>query len=108
MSGDIHIGDNIYQSGPASIGKVQFQGSLDSRAALREMIDLAIELGTQMSATDRESIGESIQVVQQGESAGRGALRRALANIVGIATMAGATGGPVLDAALKVKELFGL
>jgi hypothetical protein len=72
------------------------------------MIDLAIDLGTQMSATDRESIGESIQVVRQGESAGRGALRRALANIVGTATMAGATGGPVLDAALKVKELFGL
>lgn len=108
MSGEIHIGDNIYQSGAASIGKIQYQGSPDSQAALREMINLAMELATQVNATDREAINESAQVARQAERAERGALRRALANLIGVATMAGTAGSPMLDAALKVKELFGL
>lgn len=108
MSGEMHIGDNIYQSGPASIGKIQHQGLSDPQAALREMINLAANLGVQVSTMDREAINESIQVIEQGEKAERGALRRAVANLIGIAAMAGAAGGPVLDAALKVKELFGL
>jgi hypothetical protein len=108
MRGEMHIGDNIHQSGPASIGKIQYQGGLDPQAALREMINLAMDLGAQVGAEHREAINESIQVIRQGENAGRGALRRAVANLIGIAAMAGAVGGPVLDAALKVKELFGL
>src|SRR6185437_2006662 len=108
MSGEIHIGDNIYQSGPASFGKIQYQGPPDSQAALREMIKLAIDLGCYVRALDREAIDESVQVVRQGERAERGALRRAPVNLIGIATMAGAAGSRVLDAAIKVKELFGL
>lgn len=108
MSGEIHIGDNIYQTGSASIGKIQHQAPVDSLSALREMITLAMDLRAHVSAFDGQAIEESVRVVQQGKSADRGALRRALTNLIGVATMAGAVGGPVLDAAMKVKEIFGL
>ena len=38
MSGDIYIGDSIHQSGAGSIGKIQYKGSGDPAAALRELI----------------------------------------------------------------------
>jgi hypothetical protein len=108
MSGDVHFGDNIYQSGAGSIGKIQYQGPPDAQAALGELINLAMDLGAQVSAIDREAIQESIEVVRQGKRAEPGALRRALASLIGIATMAGAAGSALLDAALKAKEVFGL
>jgi hypothetical protein len=80
----------------------------DPRAALREMINRAVAFGTQASTAHREIINESLQVIRQRENVGRGALRRAVTNLIGVAAMAGSTGGPLLDAALKVKELYGL
>jgi hypothetical protein len=80
----------------------------DPRAALREMINLAVDFGAQASTAHREVINESLQVIRQGENVGRGALRCAVTNIIGVAAMAGSAGGPLLDAALKVKGLFGL
>jgi hypothetical protein len=108
VSGEVHIGDNIYQSGTGNIGKIHYQGSTDLRGALREMVTLAMDLRVQVSTSDREVIDESLEVVRQGTGAESGTLRRALGNLIGIATMAGAVGGPALNAALKVKDLFGL
>jgi hypothetical protein len=99
-----HQGDNINVSGQGNIGAIKFQnqGAADPQAALREMIGLV------MALRDRQVLDESVKVVQMGANADKGALRRALSNVIGIATMVGAAGAPVLDAALKVKELFGV
>jgi hypothetical protein len=105
-----HQGDNINVSGQGNIGAIKFQnqGAADPATALREMIGLVTALRGQVAADDRQVLDESVKVVQRGADADKGALRRALSNIVGIATMVGAAGSPVLDAALKVKELFGV
>lgn len=108
MSDEIHIGDNIHQSGPGSIGKIHYQGPTDSQGALQEMVAVVMELRARVGAADREVINESVEIVRQGSGAERAALRRALGNLIGIATMVGAAGGPALDAALKVKGLFNL
>ena len=62
----------------------------------------------QVTADDRQVLDESVKVVRMGANADKGVLRRALSNVVGIATMVGAAGAPALDAALKVKELLGV
>lgn len=84
------------------------QVSADPQAALRELVSLVIALRPQVSPASQPAIDESLAVVRQGERAERGALSRGLGNLIGIATMAGTVGGPVVDAALKVKELLGL
>jgi len=80
----------------------------DPRAALSELVSLVAALRSQVSPASQPAIDESLAVVRQGDRADRGALSRGLGNLIGIATMAGAVGGPVVDAALKVKELLGL
>jgi hypothetical protein len=80
----------------------------DPQAALREMINQAMAFGAQASTAHREIINESLRVIRQREKVGRGALRRAVTNLIGVAAMAGSTGRPLLDAALKVKELYSL
>jgi hypothetical protein len=84
------------------------QVSADPQAALRELVSLVIALRPQVNPASQPAIDESLAVVRQGDRADRGALSRGLGNLIGIATMAGTVGGPVVDAALKVKELLGL
>jgi hypothetical protein len=108
MTSEVHIGDNIHQSGHGSIGKVYNQGPVDSQATLREMVTLAMDLRARVTPMDRDIIDESVEIVRRGRGVERDAFRRALGNLIGIATMAGAVGGPALDVALKLKKLFGL
>jgi hypothetical protein len=108
MSGDIHVGDSIHQSGPGSIGKIQHQGSSDSAAALLEMVRLAVQLRTQAGDVDRDAIDASVEVARDSEHAERSALRQAVGSLITIAAKAGQAGTPLLDVALKVKTLFGL
>lgn len=84
------------------------QGSGDTAAALREMVALIQELRLQVTPADRATLDESASVIRQGERAEPGALRRAMGAVIGIATMAGMVGGPVLDVALKAKQLLGM
>jgi hypothetical protein len=84
------------------------QGPGDTAAILREMTALIQELRSQVAPADRAALDESARVIRQGERAEPGALRRAVGAVIGIATMAGAVGGPALDAALKAKELLGM
>jgi len=84
------------------------QLSADPQAALRDLVSLAVALRAQVSPDSQPGIDESLAIVSQGERADRGALSRGLGHLIGIATMAGTVGGPVVDAALKVKELLGL
>jgi hypothetical protein len=84
------------------------QGPGDTAAALREMVALIQELRLQVTPGDRAALDESASVIRQGERAEPGALRRAIGAVIGIATMAGTVGGPVLDVALKAKQLLGM
>jgi len=84
------------------------QGPGDTAAALREMVALIQELRLQVTPADRAALDESASVIRQGERAEPGALRRAIGAVIGIATMAGTVGGPVLDVALKAKQLLGM
>jgi hypothetical protein len=108
MNGDIHVGDSIQQSGAGCIGKLQYQGSGNPAAELREMINLAAELRKRASAADRTVIDESVDVVRDGERAAPGALREAVGSLITVAAKAGHAGIPLLDVALKVKALFSL
>lgn len=104
-----HNGDIISVSGHGNIGAVKFssQEAADPQAAVRELASLVVALHCKVAADDRQVLDESVRAVQMNASSDRSALRRALSNVIGIATMAGAAGAPALDAALKVKELFG-
>lgn len=104
-----HQGDNINVSGHGNIGaiKIRNQAAADPQAAMRELAGLITALKNQVTADDRQILDESARAVQMSAGSDKNALRRALSNVVGIASMAGAVGAPVLDAALKVKELFG-
>jgi hypothetical protein len=81
MSGDIHIGDSIHQSGAGSIGKIQYQGPVEQQAALREMIRLATELRTRVGDGDRDAIDEFVGVAEEGERTDQGALRQAVRSL---------------------------
>lgn len=108
MSDGIHIGDTINQSGAGSIGKIQSQGPAEPGAALRDMVRLAMELRDRVSDRDRAIIDESAGVARDGEHPDQGALRRAVNSLIAVASKAGVVGVPLLDAAVKVKTLFGL
>lgn len=108
MSGEIHIGDSIHQTGAGSIGKIQYQGPAEPQAALRDMIRLAMELRTQASDADQGVIDESAGAARDSGHTDQGALRQAVNRLITVATKAGAVGVPLLEAALKVKALFGL
>ena len=104
----MHIGDIINQSGPGSIGKIQVQGSAEPQVVLRELISLASDLRPQVAEPDRTAIDASVSVLKQGDRADSTTLRRALGNLMAIATAVGSVGTPLLDAALKAKQLLGL
>ena len=108
-----HQGHNINVSGHGSIDsigglEIGNQVAADPQAAMRELAGLITALKNQVTADDRQILNESVRAVQISAGSDKNALRRALSNVVGIASMAGALGAPVLDAALKVKELFGV
>lgn len=108
MTGDIHIGDSIQQSGAGSIGKIEYSGPAEPQAALADMIRLAAELRAQVGTEERDTIDEAARAAAEDGQPGSGTLRRAVHTLITAATRAGAVGVPLLDAAVKVKTLFGL
>jgi hypothetical protein len=118
MTSNYHFGDStthnyghvISQSGDHNSVEINSrnQTAADPGEALRELASLAVALRAQADPADHQAIDESVAIVQQGTRADRGALGRGLGKLIGIATMAGTIGEPVLDAATKVKELLGL
>jgi hypothetical protein len=102
---NIHFGDNVIQSGDHNIGVIKNQ---DPQMALRELVSLAAILRGQVPEGDRGVIDESIETIQSGGHRDKGALRRALGTIAGIAAVAGEVGVPVIEAVRKVTAAFGL
>ena len=112
MSANYNFGGNqVNQSGNAKSGDIsmaQNQGPADPQATLREMINAVQVLRGQVSAADRQVIDESMAAIGTGRNVEKGTLRRALANISGVATMVGRVGLPVIESVRAVMAAFGL
>lgn len=104
-----HYGDSVNVSGSGNVGKIQnqYQGPQDSQADFQDMIRAVQILRGQVSTEDREVIDDSLEIIRQGDSAGPGALRRALGTIAGVAAVVGEIGLPVVEAVRRVLALLG-
>lgn len=108
MSSSYHYGDEVTMYGDHNIGMIKNQASADPRAVLQEMIKAVQVLRGQVSAADRQVIDESMATVGKADQVEKGTLRRALADIAGIAAVVGQVGVPVIDAVRKVMAAFGI
>jgi hypothetical protein len=108
MSSNFHFGDKVTQHGDHNIGIVKSQGSADPQMMLQEMIILVQALRSQVTTADRQVLDESIDVIDKSGDTEKGALRRALQNIAGVATAVGEFGVPVIDSVRKVMTAFGV
>lgn len=108
MSGDYHFGNEVTQYGDHNVGIVKNQGPVNPQAALQEMISLVQTLRGQVTAVDRQVIDESMDTIGTGNNVEKGALRRALSNIAGIAAMVGEFGVPVIESIRRVMAAFGV
>ncbi len=102
---NIHFGDNVVQRGDHNIGIIKSQ---DPQAALRELVSLVEILRDQVPADDRTVVDQSLKTIEAGGNGDKGALRRALGNIAGVAAVVGEIGVPVIEAVRKVTAAFGI
>ncbi|MET8625621.1 hypothetical protein ABZW30_18055 [Kitasatospora sp. NPDC004669] len=105
MSNSFHFGDSVTQHGDHNIGIVKNQGPLDPQAALRELTAAVRLLRDQVPAEDREVLDESLEEIGDGSTASPPALRRALRNISGVASLVRA-GAPVVASVRRIMESF--
>ncbi len=103
-----HFGDQVTQHGDHNVGIVKNQAPADPGEALREMINAVQILRSQVPAADRQVIDDSLSAIGSGRNPEKGALRRALGNIAGVATMVGQVGVPVVDSVRRVMAAFGM
>ncbi|MFE6841144.1 hypothetical protein [Streptomyces sp. NPDC057686] len=103
------VGDNFQVYGTNNIGKIGTQNNApqDPQAALQELIDLVQVLRGRVREDDRAVLDESLDALTE-EDVERGALRRALGSISGVAQLVGEVGLPVAEAVRRVLALFGM
>jgi hypothetical protein len=103
-----HYGDNINQSGSHNtINKNTSYGG-DPQTAFQEMIAAVTALRARVAPDDRQAIDESMRVIGDGRNVEPGRMKRALATIMGVATMVGQVGAPVIEAVRKVMSALGV
>jgi len=102
---NIHFGDNVVQHGDHNIGIIKNQ---DAQVALRELVSLVAILRGQIPEDDRRVVDDSMETIEAGGNGDKGALRRALGNIAGVAAVVGEVGVPVIEAVRKVMAAFGM
>jgi len=108
MSDQPTIGEQYNVRGKHNIGKVETHyGAGGVQTSLSELVDAVQVLRGQVSSSDREAIDESMETIRRGEKAEPSALRRALRDLGGIATVVGQVGGPVIEAVRKVMAALG-
>jgi len=107
-SSNYYGGNFVTQYGPNSLGMVNNNAPVDRQVALRDMIDAIQILRGQVSPDDRQVIDESMRTIGTGTDVQPQHLRRSLSNLVGIATVVGQVGVPVVEAVRKVMTAFGL
>ncbi|MER7674644.1 hypothetical protein ACFVXG_29400 [Kitasatospora sp. NPDC058162] len=103
MSNSFHFGDSVTQHGDHNIGIVKNQGPVDPQAALRELVTAVQRLRDQVPAEDREVLDESLEAIGDGSEASPSALRRALRNISGVASLVRA-GAPVVESVRRILD----
>ncbi|MBD0693611.1 hypothetical protein [Streptomyces sp. CBMA123] len=103
MSNSFHFGDSVTQHGNHNIGIVKNQGPVDPQAALRELVTAVRQLRDQVPAEDREVLDESLEAIGDGAEASPSALRRALRNISGVASLVRA-GAPVVESVRRILD----
>ncbi|MEU2230120.1 MULTISPECIES: hypothetical protein [Streptomyces] len=103
------VGDNFQVYGTHNTGKVgqQYNAPQDPRAALQELVDLVIALRERVPEGDREVLEASLDTLTE-DAPERGAFRRALGGISGVAALVGEVGAPVAQAVTRVIQLFGM
>jgi hypothetical protein len=107
VAGDKIGGDKI-EVRDHGIGKIVHQGQADPQLAFQEMISAIRTLRPHLSGADRQVIDESLYTLEARQSPEPARLRRTLGAIVGVATMVGQVGVPVIDAVRKVMTAVGM
>jgi len=109
MTGNYHFGDSVTQHGDHNVGMVKHQAPSDPRTALRDMVGTIHALREHVPPADRSAIDECLHTIESADAAADPhRLRRALANVAGIAAMVGQVGAPAIEAVRKVMAAFGL
>ncbi|WP_030153652.1 hypothetical protein [Streptomyces sp. NRRL S-244] len=104
------VGDNFQVYGTNNIGKIGTQNNnapQDPRAALQELISLVEVLRGRVQEDDRAVLDASLDTLTE-DGAERGAFRRALGSVSGVAQLVGEVGVPVAEAVRRVMALFGV
>ncbi|WP_405003628.1 hypothetical protein OHV13_03800 [Kitasatospora purpeofusca] len=100
-----HYGDRVTQYGDHNTGIVKNYGTPDLGAALRAVVAAVAALRGQVPPEDGDAIDRSLAVLGTA-GAGTGDVRRALAQLAGIAVAAGPAGNPALESARTALELL--
>ncbi|MFI6000031.1 hypothetical protein ACIA98_06390 [Streptomyces sp. NPDC051366] len=103
------VGDNFQVYGTNNIGKIGTQNNApqDPQAALQELISLIQVLRGRVPEGDRADLDESLDTLTE-DNVERGAFRRALGRISGVAQLVGEVGVPVAEAVRRVLALSGM
>jgi hypothetical protein len=102
-------GDSTVQfGGKHNTGKIVYQAPADARLALEDVIRLAEALRGQVGPADARVIEQSVDDLRRSGVSDHAKLRRALANIMGIATLVGQVGAPVIQASRAVLTALGI
>ena len=109
MTSNYHDSHVVNQQGPNNIGMINNNyAPADPQAAFRDLVNAVQVLRGQVSPDERQSIDESMRVIQAGKNAEPQRLRKAFTSISGIALLAGQVGPPVVDAVKKLMAAAGI
>ncbi|MET3986637.1 hypothetical protein [Streptomyces sp. PvR034] len=102
-----HVGDNVHVSGTGNIGKISntYHAPQDPQLALAELLRLVEALRGRVTGDDLADVDASLETVRAGQTAGPGAVRRALDTIHRVATVVGEVGVPVIAAIAQFRAL---
>ncbi|ROQ95858.1 hypothetical protein EDE04_2311 [Streptomyces sp. 2132.2] len=103
------VGDNFQVFGTNNIGKIGTQNNApqDPQAALQDLIGLIEVLRGRVQDDDRAVLDASLDTLTE-QGVERGAFRRALGSVFGVAQLVGEIGHPVAEAVRRVMALFGV
>jgi hypothetical protein len=107
VTSNYYGGNHVTQHGDHNTGMVN-NVQAGPQATLQEMVRLAEVLRGRVDPVDRQVIDDSLREIGSGAGADKGAFRRALGGLAGVAAVVGEVGAPVVEAVRKVTAAFGL
>ncbi|MCY0931681.1 hypothetical protein OTB20_36975 [Streptomyces sp. H27-H1] len=115
-SSSYHYGDSVTVNGSGNIGIVKNQSPTfggpqaapaTPQEAIQQLERLLLDLRAQVAPASAGAIDTNLPVIVSGESAPE-ARHGALMAVLGIATLAGEVGRPIIEAVTRVLEMMGL